>query len=343
MAWSNLRISTRLNIGLGTMAALVVAMAVLAWLQVNGMAKSQRWVSQNSLPAIERSASFEADLLRFRAMQTQHVLQQDKAAKVQAKTELDKLLKAIHQDLTGYGSLAHLDDDARQKLVDIQKQWVAYLKFHADIMQKSEMWAAEDALGLLNGDALSIMTTLLTSLEHVRQNNFTLARAAGERAEFVASTARNVTLALGVAALVMAAVLAASLTRSVSKALSAAAEVADRIAGGDLTGHIQRGSHDEVGMLLGALARMQDNLVRIVNDVRIHSQSVADASVEIAQGNGTLNERTERQAAALQVTTATMEQLGATVGHNTKSAHRAKALAVNASEVAQRGGEWWGK
>ncbi len=339
MNWSNLRISTRLGIGMGTMALLVVAMAAVAWMLVSGMAHSQRAVSQNSLPAIERAASFEGDLLRFRGTQTQHVLQQDKAAKDLAKGELDKLQKAIQQGLTAYNELPHLDQEARQRLTEIQTQWTAYLKLHTEIVQKSEMWATEDAMGQLNGPALQVMTTLLASLELLSENNFALARAAGQQAEQAAQTARNVTLGLGLAALAVAAVLVVSLTRSVSKPLSAAVVAADRIAEGDLTGQIQATSQDEVGQLLGALSRMQGNLVRIVNEVRDHSQSVATASVEIAQGNGTLNARTELQATALQETTSNMHQLDKTVGHNVESAHRAQTLASNASTVAQRGGD----
>jgi methyl-accepting chemotaxis protein len=201
------------------------------------------------------------------------------------------------------------------------------------------MWATEEAMAQLNGAGLPVMTALLTSLKQLSQSNFEMARTAGQQAESAAATARTVTLGLGVGALVLAAGLAAGLTRSVSRPLSEAVVVADRIAEGDLSSQIHRAGQDEVGHLLGALARMQDNLVRIVHDVRGHSQAVAAASVEIAQGNGTLNERTERQAAALQETTSTMQQLGTTVANNVENAHRAKALATKASGVAQRGGE----
>lgn len=44
---------------------------------------------------------------------------------------------------------------------------------------------------------------------------------------------------------------------------------------------------------------MQDSLIDVVSHVRQSSESVANASAEIAQGNNDLSIRTEQQASAL--------------------------------------------
>ncbi|WP_163907615.1 HAMP domain-containing protein, partial [Proteus mirabilis] len=82
-----------------------------------------------------------------------------------------------------------------------------------------------------------------------------------------------------------------------------------RIAEGDLTVELNVDGRDETAQLLGALANMKDNLVRIVSGVRGNADGVATASAQIAQGNNDLSSRTEEQASALEETAASMEEL----------------------------------
>jgi methyl-accepting chemotaxis protein len=70
---------------------------------------------------------------------------------------------------------------------------------------------------------------------------------------------------------------------------------------------------------------------------------VASASEQIAHGNTDLSQRTEEQAASLQETASSMEELTSTVHHNTDNAKQATALAISASDIAQRGGEVVGR
>jgi methyl-accepting chemotaxis protein len=59
----------------------------------------------------------------------------------------------------------------------------------------------------------------------------------------------------------------------------------------------------------------------------------------IASGNNDLSARTEQQAASLQETAASMEQLSATIRLNAENAQQANQLALSASGVANTGGE----
>lgn len=339
LRWSDLKISTRLSISMGGLALLVLAVAGAAWVLVADMRHRQHEISDRTLPAIEIASQLEAQLLRFRSSQTQHVLQQDQAAKDQAKAELDRLMTSIQAALAAYAKLSPSKDEAGTSLSDIQRHWAGYLKLHAVAIEHSNRWATEEAMSQLNGDSSTVMSALLAALRQLSQNNYEVARTSSAVADHAANTARTVTAALGMLALVLAAVLTVSLTRSVSRPLRQALAAADRIALGDLSSPIQKTGNDEAGQLMDSLARMQDSLVHIVNDVRQHAQSVAAASMQIAQGNSTLSQRTETQAAVLQETTSTMGQLGTTVSHNTANARQAQALAVGASAVAQKGGD----
>ena len=141
-------------------------------------------------------------------------------------------------------------------------------------------------------------------------------------------------------AIVIAVFISWRLTRVITTGLAQAQQVARRMGAGDLSQPVgvYRG-RDEIGELLQALASTQDNLVRVVGQVRQGSESVATASNQIAQGNQDLSARTENQASALEETAASMEELGGAVRQNADNAQAANQLAQRASAVAVRGGE----
>ncbi len=114
--------------------------------------------------------------------------------------------------------------------------------------------------------------------------------------------------------------------------------VAHRVAAGDLAAPIALRA-DDTTSVMHALARMSQQLAGTVRAVRDNAHTVALASTEIAGGNADLSQRTERQAAALQQTASSMEQLGATVARNADNAREVEQLASTASDVAGRGGE----
>jgi methyl-accepting chemotaxis protein len=114
-------------------------------------------------------------------------------------------------------------------------------------------------------------------------------------------------------------------------------ELASRIAEGDLANRIDVPAGRQHS-IVGAMARMQQALQRVVDDVRRASDSIATGSAQIAGGNADLSHRTEEQASNLQQTAASMEQLHSTVKNSAESAQHASQLARAASEVAERGG-----
>ncbi|HEY9063409.1 MAG TPA: methyl-accepting chemotaxis protein [Burkholderiaceae bacterium] len=129
-----------------------------------------------------------------------------------------------------------------------------------------------------------------------------------------------------------------SLHRQLGADASEVARIANSVADGDLTVAIRTDGIPS-GSVMAATARMQRALRETVSRVRDISSHLASGAHEISTGNGDLSRRTELQAAELEKTASTMEQLGATVRHNADNAAQASKLADDASTVATRGGE----
>ncbi len=145
-------------------------------------------------------------------------------------------------------------------------------------------------------------------------------------------------LELSAVAILLCVLAAWWVTRSITRPLNEAVVVAGAVAQGDLTVQIGATTRDETGKLLASLKAMNQNLHRIVSEVRTGSDTINTASSEIASGNLDLSSRTEEQAGALEETASAMEELTSTVKQNADNARQANSLAATASEVAVQGG-----
>jgi len=123
------------------------------------------------------------------------------------------------------------------------------------------------------------------------------------------------------------------------RVISDAARVLEAVAEGDLNETID----EDFSGLYGKLKYGANTTVAKLSDVVIQLQGAADlvrtGASEIAQGNVDLNRRTEDQAANLERTASSMEQINATVRQNADNAAQANQLAKAARDEANAGGD----
>ncbi|MEI7071636.1 methyl-accepting chemotaxis protein [Pectobacterium versatile] len=153
---------------------------------------------------------------------------------------------------------------------------------------------------------------------------------------------RNATLQMSIAALItllLGLLISWFISRQITTPLGNTLSMAEKIATGDLTMSINTTRKDELGQLMSAMSKMNDNLHNMIDDIRVGVSQISNASSEIVAGNTDLSSRTEQQAAAVEETAASMEQLTATVKQNADNAHHANKLAISASQTAKQGGE----
>ena len=127
-------------------------------------------------------------------------------------------------------------------------------------------------------------------------------------------------------------------TRHLGAPLEQMTAASTRMAAGDLTATLTIATNDDLGEVLQALNQLQANLTAIVFDVRAQIDGMLDAAHEISSGNVDLSRRTELQAASLEETAATMDQLTTTVQANAQASTRALDLAREAQAAAAEGG-----
>ncbi|WAR46550.1 methyl-accepting chemotaxis protein [Methylomonas rapida] len=112
----------------------------------------------------------------------------------------------------------------------------------------------------------------------------------------------------------------------------------ESMAEGDLTNRI---TSDYQGVYLNCKNDINatiDKLSEIFGQVAEAAVFINNSSQEIASGNNNLSQRAEQQAANLEETAASMEELTSTVKNNAENAQQANQVASNARELAEKGG-----
>jgi methyl-accepting chemotaxis protein len=156
------------------------------------------------------------------------------------------------------------------------------------------------------------------------------ARVSYERARLTAFGLTGLAFCLG-------ALIAWFTSRSITRPIHSAVHLAQQVAHGDLSVELAVDSNDEMGALMAALRDMTHSLRGIVIEVRTAAHAMAGVAREVADGNLELSSRTEQQAASLQQTAASMNELTAAVQLNAEHARTASGLANGASEVTVEG------
>ena len=124
--------------------------------------------------------------------------------------------------------------------------------------------------------------------------------------------------------------LARALINGMHRPLQMAVATADRIAQGNLNNPPTPENETEIGKLSRALNGMNARLRELLSEIMGTSQHVGEASDDILENNATLTQRAEAEATTLAQTSASLEELTATVGRNADRTHSAQALAQEA-------------
>ncbi len=331
------RIGTRLGLGFGSILLILVAMVCsanyLSYLNKSHLTTGlELAVAKNLQTAAMKSAMLETGIaMRNIGLQPDVALMQKEEETV--KDQRKRYVAAI-------GALKNLglNEVEMKALSDI-----AALDAGVDA-------AFKDALGLamaFNSEAAAqVIADRIDPLNRrtlVMINRLVDMQVAAQRDLMVDSVASDRKLMLmlfgmGAVAVAIGVICALFITRSITVPLSGAVKVAQQVAAGVLTSRVHVEGSDETSELLQALKDMNSSLAKTVGNVRIGTELISTASLEIATGNADLSARTESQASSLEETASSMEELTSTVKQNADHARHASQLAVSASSVAQQGG-----
>jgi len=338
MKWFyNLKIATKLIATFLSVIVLVTGLGIFAIVQLDKVNNASMDIATNWLPSIRTLAELKFTASRVRSFEQQHIL----ASTPQEFSEIEQSANKQIENLSKLRKLYETqisEPEERAIYPDAAKAIDTFLTEHPKIIALSRQEKNEEARALLKGQSTVSYRTMIELIDKLAAVNDHGSDISTNIASTTFTSARLWIIAMLVLCIVAAMTLAMLVARIISQPLTEAVRVAQQVADGDLTADIRQNSTDETGQLLGALKLMNDNLLRIVGNVRRGTDTISTASSEIASGNMDLSSRTEQQAGSLEETASAMEELTSTVKQNADNARQANQLAVSASEVAVQGG-----
>jgi len=134
-----------------------------------------------------------------------------------------------------------------------------------------------------------------------------------------------------------------NLVATVDRGLTETGEVIAALADADLTKRMQGDYEGAFARLKTDTNAMADKLGDLVRQLKETSRGLKTATGEILSGANDLSERTTKQAATIEETSAAMEQLASTVLQNAERAKEASHVASSVTKTAEEGGKVMGE
>ncbi|MEI2265469.1 methyl-accepting chemotaxis protein [Erwinia sp. CGal63] len=334
----NLKVGVRLGAAFGLVILLLVVVSVTAIVKtgsINGSVDriiNDRYIKVRLAFDVRDGVNDQIKYLRGMVIEAAHPERNQKRY-----GQLDSVTQQTNQTIEKIAKLQTTEvgikkiqavKEAAQQFEEAKKTLLAL------IQSGNQEVAAEYALMKMT----PAQTAYLDIVKRFADSQSTQLQAEGANAVTDGATAIRITLICSTLATLLAVVLGYFLTRSIVTPLREAVQIAENVAAGDLRTVIRVNSTDETGQLMQALKTMNENLLRIVTEVRSGTELIATASGEISLGNMDLSSRTEQQASSLEETASAMEQMTSTVKQNADNARQANELAALASKVAVQSG-----
>ena len=344
--FENLRVSTRLAWGFSLVILTLIGLTVLGTFRVSSINGSLTTIGDINSVKQRYAINFRGSVHDRAIAVRDVVLEADKSAATVQQQLIAKLANDYAQSAGPMDQLlqSHPDTtpDERAALAAIKEIEAKAIPLTEKVIALRLADQGPEAMTLLLSEVRPAYVAWLASI-----NRLIDIEEAKNKTE--SASARGIAQGFGFLMLVMTVLAAAlgssiawligrSLLRQLGGEPSEAAALARSVAQGDLSARIALQAGDN-SSLMAQLQAMQTSLASVVAKVRQGAEGVANTSIEIAQGNGDLSNRTEQQASALETTASSMEELSATVKQNADNARQANQLAQSASTVAIRGGE----
>ncbi|GFE83764.1 methyl-accepting chemotaxis protein [Steroidobacter agaridevorans] len=341
MGLSRFSINTRLTVAFSVVVAILIALIGVATLSQNKQAEAQR-TNIHTYDVIEQINGLSDALINM-----------ETGARGFLLAGVDSFLEPLNQGRREFDnhfeSAQSLAQDPRVKekleaLRAAQQDWLAHAIEPAIGLRRevttgdatmADIVALErEARGKKGMDAMRVM------IEEIRQIQQSLLEERAAVAEEARTFSNSVLVVGGALAVILSIGLAIAIARSIATPLRQVLRATEdlRAGDGDLTYQLPPMSA-EFGEISRSLNGFIDKLHRIISTTKSLSASMSSGALQIARGNDDLNQRTQEQAAALEETASSMEQMTATVKQNADNARQANQLSINARAHAEKGGQ----
>ncbi|MCG2576305.1 methyl-accepting chemotaxis protein [Dechloromonas sp. XY25] len=336
----NLTVASRLGIGFSVIIALVLTVAAIGISNLSLLDTNTRTIeTQVEMVGLSNSIITKTNQIAIALRNMLLAENRDDLAR-QKQAVLDNRA-SILKDIEKLWPLVS-DPHAREILERAKAQRGRYIEGQEKLMATIEAGSADEARRYLNSELRPILLQYQTALKDFNAyQDEQVARAVVQAHEHYGN-ARNLSIGIVCAALVVSIGLALWVIRSVTGPLggepAAAQEVIERIAEGDLTATIPVRDND-AHSLMAATHKMQTSLRRMLAELHRNAEGVATSAQEMATASHQVASATALQSEAASSMAAAVEQMTVSINHVSDSARQAHAVTTQTGELSDAGNQ----
>jgi methyl-accepting chemotaxis protein len=328
MSLRNLNIAPRAFLGFAFIALLVIVLGVFAVSRMTVIRQASIDMDTNQLPSVTHLSVVTENVLRMRILSFRVLVNREPASLQEAETRIAVLVDKVRKAQASYAALP-AGPEERAVFQTFSTTLDNYLQAQNQMIELSRKGDLEAMRALINTRIKEGTDQMGEQLNKLIGMNTAGARAAATKAGENYDSAITGIIIVAVIAALATVLLAWLLTRSIVTPLNRAVLAAQTIADGDLSKAIEVDGKDEPARLLEALAAMQTNLRKTI-------EQIAGSATQLGAAAEELSAVTEEASRGLQQQNNEIEQAATAVNEMTAAVEEVARNAVSTSEASNQ-------
>ncbi|WP_405123567.1 methyl-accepting chemotaxis protein [Pseudomonas sp. M20] len=328
MSLRNLNIAPRAFLGFAFIALLVIVLGVFAVNRMSIIRQASVEMDSTQLPSVTQLAVVTENVLRLRILSFRVLVNREAAGLQEAQTRIGVLVDKVRAAQASYAALP-AGPEERALYQSFATTLDNYLQAQNQMMELSRQDKVDEMRALINTRIKDGTDQMGEQLNKLIAMNASDAKAASVQAGQYYDSAITGIIIVAVFAAIATVLLAWLLTRSIVTPLNRAVQAAQTIADGNLTKVIEIDGKDEATQLLQALATMQTNLRKTI-------EQIAGSATQLGAAAEELSAVTEEASRGLQQQNNEIEQAATAVNEMTAAVEEVARNAVSTSEASNQ-------
>ncbi|ANI54866.1 UNVERIFIED_ORG: methyl-accepting chemotaxis protein [Pseudomonas fluorescens] len=328
MSLRNLNIAPRAFLGFAFIALLVIVLGVFAVNRMSIIRQASLEMDSTQLPSVTQLAVVTENVLRLRILSFRILVNREPAGLQEAQTRIGVLVDKVRAAQASYAVLP-AGPEERALYQEFSTTLDNYVQAQNQMMELSRQDKLDEMRALINTKIKDGTDKMGEQLNKLIAINAADAKTASTQAGEYYNSAITGIIAVSVIAALLTVLLAWLLTRSIVTPLNRAVAAAQTIAGGNLTKAIEIDGKDEPARLLEALAAMQTNLRKTI-------EQIAGSATQLGAAAEELSAVTEEASRGLQQQNDEIEQAATAVNEMTAAVEEVARNAVSTSEASNQ-------
>jgi len=328
MSLRNLNIAPRAFLGFAFIALLVIVLGVFAVNRMSIIRQASVEMDSTQLPSVTQLAVVTENVLRLRILSFRVLVNREAAGLQEAQTRIGVLVDKVRAAQASYAALP-AGPEERALYQTFATTLDNYLQAQNQMMELSRQDKLDEMRSLINTRIKDGTDQMGEQLNKLIAINAADAKAASIQASQYYDSAITGIIIVAVFAAIATVLLAWLLTRSIVTPLNRAVQAAQTIADGNLTKVIEVDGKDEATQLLQALATMQSNLRKTI-------EQIAGSATQLGAAAEELSAVTEEASRGLQQQNNEIEQAATAVNEMTAAVEEVARNAVSTSEASNQ-------